>query len=95
MISTRAIEIVAVMEDPFNYEEYVVKCASMEFNILPEGEYAQKLGWLKVSAVKYPQLSEKEAYLKFFKDVKSASSHIPPQEETKKKGGCCGGGKVK
>jgi hypothetical protein len=93
MISTRAIEIVPLLEDPFDYKEYVAKCRVMDFDILPEGHYAQKLGWLKVGEKKYPNLESKEAYLKFVKDQNKILDSVTIS--TSKKKGCCGGNKIK
>lgn len=92
MISTRAIEIVPLLEEPFDYNEYVAKCEAMDFQILPEGMYAQKLGMLMVALVKYPApYLPHEAYLKFLEDMNGGKGQIIPLD---KKTGCCGGGKT-
>jgi hypothetical protein len=93
MISTRAIEIVPLMEEPFDYDEYVVKCNVMDFQILPLGQYINKLGIYKSGLVKHPHLSPKQAYLMMIGDIRNTSKR--PQSTTTTGTGCCGGAKIK
>ena len=92
MISTRAIEIIPLLEEPFNYEEYKAKCKAMDFDVLPEGIYAQKLGMFMAGVMKYPQLEPTKAYIKFIGDINTTSKRVRPNPKAK---GCCGGNKTK
>lgn len=91
------LEIVLSLNNIFNYQEYLLKTDKP----LPEGEYAQKIGMLKCSMIKYPTMSPKEAYLKFIDDMNKeytktnpaennlqTQNNIPPQPQ-----GCGGCGK--
>ncbi|MCK5132407.1 MAG: hypothetical protein KAR40_09695 [Candidatus Sabulitectum sp.] len=88
MIHTRAIEIITLLKEPFDYKEYVAKCEELDFPILPEGSYVQKAGIAKAGMVKYPHLEPKRAYLMQMADISKASTTIvPPKAEGE---GCCG-----
>ena len=92
MISTKAIEIVPLLEKPSDYNEYVAKCQVMDFPILPFGSYAQKYGILLAGQTRYPDLELREAYLKAMDDINKDSTVIIPPKSGKKS--CCGGNKT-
>ncbi len=91
MISTKAIDIVPLLAEPFDYAEYLAKCRAMDYSALPEGKYAQKLGILMAAQNKYPHLEPAEAYTLFIADINSS-----PEKTTAPSGkkGCCGGNKT-
>lgn len=90
MISTRAIEIIPLLKEPFDYEEYVAKCTDMGFDILPETSYPQKVGILKASIVKYPNLEPELAYMTYF----NGNNKTQNIKSSDGKSSCCGGGKT-
>lgn len=90
------IQTILALDNIFDYKEFKAKCEADNASVLPIGEFAQKVGILKVAIVKYPGLAPLEAYLKFIEDMNRSSAI----EEKRSKDvpfstgcGSCGGGK--
>jgi len=87
----RRHKIILSLENPFDYEEFKLKCKAENTPILSMGEFAQKVGMLKVAIVKYPGLAPLEAYLRFIEDMNRLSVIEEEKSKNAPPGTGCGG----
>lgn len=98
---TLRMEIFLKLKNSFDYNEFLSACTEAGVQALPPGEFAQKAGMLKVACNMYPDMTPKEAYLKFVENLnteysqKPATSEISPAPPGTTGCGGCGGGKVR
>ncbi len=70
------IDLTLTLTNPFDYNEYKSKCVE---NCMSMGEYAQKVGMLKVGMAMFPELEPSQAYLKFIEVMNEDYAKINPQ----------------
>jgi len=87
--------IILALENIFDYEDFKVKCEAAGKPLLPIGEYAQKVGMLKVAMRQYGGLDPQAAYMKFISDMNEATDLAVAESKANPHKGCggCGGGK--
>jgi hypothetical protein len=83
------MDMIREMKNPFDYEEYVVRCKSRGVEPRGRQEFGQGMAYLHMGRADYPDLDWQEAYSKFFQKLTEEHEEVSrPTTEKKKK--CCG-----
>lgn len=97
----RRLDIVLGLTDIFDYAEFKNACVTAGVLPLNIGEYAQKIGMLKVAMNMFPEDTPQDAYMKLVEYMnnewqqRTVSPEVPINSQSHKDCNGCGGGQVR
>ena len=68
------LDMILALDNIFSYDEYVKMCILSNIEILTIGDYAQRVGMLKVAMNRFPGVSPDKAYLSLITEMNHAHS---------------------
>lgn len=86
------IEIILSLPDMFDYDEYTKACLKSGVEPFRIGDYAQRVGILRVAMYRFKGVSADKAYTAFIMEMNKVAQE-KKQQKSSTTGGCSGCGK--